>query len=85
MYKVKLNPDCSVERYKARLVAKGCNQQFGIDYTEFFSPVAKMVTVRFLFAIAVAFGWSVDPLDVNNVFLHGFLKDDIYICLSLLV
>lgn len=37
VYKVKLNPDRTIERYKARLVAKGYNQVYGIDYTEFFS------------------------------------------------
>lgn len=48
VYKVKLNPDGSVERYKARLVTKGFNQQYDINYTEVFSPMAKMITVRFL-------------------------------------
>lgn len=49
-YTIKYNADGSVDKYKARLVVKGYNQEFGINYHDNFSPVAKMATIQFAIA-----------------------------------
>ena len=51
-YKVKYNDDNSINRDKAQLVAKGYAQTHGVHYEETFAPIAKMMTVRTVTALA---------------------------------
>ena len=41
-------------------------------------PWQKMTTVRLVLAIAASKGWSLQQMDVKNAFLHGDLKEEIY-------
>jgi hypothetical protein len=45
VYSIKLWFDGSLDRYKARLVALDNRQEYGINYEETFTPVAKMTTI----------------------------------------
>lgn len=55
------------------------SQQYGLDYEETFSPVAKITTVRVLLAIAANKSWRLLQMDVKNAFLYGELDHDIYV------
>lgn len=79
VFSIKLRSDGSIDRYKARLVVLGNKQQYGLDYDETFAPVAKMTTVRTILAIAASQSWTLHQMDVKNAFLHGDLKEEVYI------
>ena len=78
VYKLKRSSDGSIARYKARLVAKGFHQQAGLDFDETFSPVVKPPTVRIVLSLAAQNRWPLRQLDISNAFLHGYLKEDVY-------
>src|SRR5437762_11585033 len=71
--------DESPPHYKARFVAKGYSQRYGIDYEETYTPVVKPETLRVLFAIAAARGYSIHMMDVITAFLNSILREKIYV------
>ena len=79
IFKIKRNSDGSINKFKARLVAKGYIQRHGVDFEEVFAPVARMETVRLLIALAASRGWEVHHLDVKTAFLHGDLREEVYV------
>jgi hypothetical protein len=78
VFKHKLNPDGTLERYKARWVVRGFNQRAGIDFGETFSPVIKPATIRTVLTLIASKGWPAHQLDISNAFLHGNLRERVY-------
>ena len=56
----------------------GKTQQVGMDCGETFSPVMKPAIICTILSLTLSKAWSVHQLDVKNAFLHGDLKETIF-------
>ena len=63
---------------KARLVARGFTQNAGTDYTDTYSPVLNLETLKLLIVYAFRKGFYMKQLDVKTAFLYGDLEEEIY-------
>ncbi|KAL2243395.1 UNVERIFIED_CONTAM: Retrovirus-related Pol polyprotein from transposon TNT 1-94 [Sesamum indicum] len=77
VYRVKKESD-GKKRYKARLVVKGFQQRYGIDFTDVFTPVVKLTTIRLVLSMVAAENLELQQMDVKTAFLHGDLEEEIY-------
>ena len=60
------------------MVAKGYSQREGIDFNEVFSPVMRHSSIHVVLAMVALFDLELEQLDVKKAFLHGELKEQIY-------
>lgn len=78
VYKIKHEAYGNVDRYKARPTAKGYNQQYGTEYLDTFSPIAKIVIVCCSLAMAATktysyFKWMSQMPFYNMIYMKRFI------------
>lgn len=78
IFKIKQTPG-EENRYKARLVARGFTQRVGIDYEETYAPVVRYESIRALLTKAASEDLEIKQFDIKTAFLHGELKENIWI------
>ncbi|GKD45846.1 retrotransposon protein, putative, ty1-copia subclass [Tanacetum coccineum] len=65
-------------RYKSRLVARGFTHRACIDYNEVFLSVVRHTSIQVILALTACKDYELEQLDVKTAFLHGNLKEMIY-------
>ena len=78
VFRKKYHTDGTINTFKARLVAKGYRQKEGIDYFDTYAPVARITSIRILFALDFIHDLYVHQMDVKTAFLNGDLNEEIY-------
>ena len=68
---------------KPELVANGYTQTYGVDYQDTFALVAKLNTMHVFLSLAVNQDWPLLQFGVKNAFVHGDLKEEVYMDLHL--
>nr|GFA72139.1 hypothetical protein [Tanacetum cinerariifolium] len=80
LFKNKHDEEQTIIRNKSRPVVRGFRQEEGIDFKESFTLVARMEAIRIFLAYAAHKSFTVFQMDVKTAFLHGSLKEDVYVC-----
>nr|GEW35457.1 hypothetical protein [Tanacetum cinerariifolium] len=80
IFKNKNDEENTIIRNKSRLVVRGYRQEEGLDFEESFALVARMEAIRIFLAYVAHKSSTVFQMDVKTTFLHGSLKEDVYMC-----
>jgi hypothetical protein len=79
VFRNKQDQDGIVVRNKARLVAQGYSQVKGLDFKETYASVARLDTIKILFAYACAHNIKLYKMDVKSAFLNGYINELVYV------
>ncbi|GJY80233.1 retrovirus-related pol polyprotein from transposon TNT 1-94 [Tanacetum coccineum] len=80
LFKNKHDEENTVIQNKTRLVVRGYHQEERIDFEEFFALFARMEAIKIVLAYATHKLFTVFQMDVKTAFLHGTLKEEVYVC-----
>jgi hypothetical protein len=78
IFKKKLKPDGTIDKYKARLVSNGFTQKEGEDFFYSYSPITRLTTTCVVVELAASHGLLIHQMDVKTIFLNRELDDEIY-------
>ena len=79
IYRIKTKDGRTIDWFNAYVVARGLTQISIVDYDETLNPVVWPATIRLVITLSLSFKWKIRQLDIKSTFLHGNLKEIVYI------
>ena len=76
VYDVKKDSAGRITRYRARKVGRGFTQEYGLNYHDTFSQMARSESWRVLLTLAINHGWTVMQWDVKATYLQADLDPE---------
>jgi hypothetical protein len=78
IFKIIKNPNGSINMFKSKLEAKGFHQQATFYFKETLPSITQPATIRVISTLVVTNKWFIQQNDMNNAFLIGHLRKDVY-------
>ena len=70
VFRRKYHTNGMIQTFKTRLVAKGFKQREGVDYLDTYAPMARIKSIRTLFALTSIHNFFVHQMDAKMEFLN---------------
>jgi hypothetical protein len=71
VYKIKMNPDGTIEKFKVRLVALGNHQTYGETFSETYAPGTQLSSSRLILYLALKKNLELKHMDVHTAYLQS--------------
>ena len=68
IFKRKMKPNGTIDKYKARLIVKGYRQKEDLDYFDTYSPLTRITSIRMLIVLAVVHDPKIYQMYVMRAF-----------------
>jgi hypothetical protein len=69
VYKIKIYPDGTIEKFKVRLVALGNHQKYGETFSETYAPGIQLSSSRLILYLALKMNLELKHMDVRTAYL----------------
>ena len=76
VFKIKMNPDGTVEKFKVRLVALGNHQKYGETLPNTYAPGTQLSSSRLILCLALKKNLELKHMNVRTAYLQSKLTGD---------